>query len=234
MNLCWLHLHFYIGTPLKSEFPTSTVTLRGQTHIGHCERGGVGWGGRWRGGGGVWVEGLGGRGGVVRLLWKEARASMHTQTSCDSASPGLLWLKPDLFFFSPSPSTSMPSLRRAPPLSQGPITCDTRDWPGASAAFPRSAHLLGSSRPGDTSVRGTLGSFSCGSCRWCSRSCRRTGSCADLGGEETAWFIHTCRGGGLWGKGRWGGGAKRQQYFESGAAERREKSSEGEDEEAEI
>ncbi len=41
-------------------------------------------------------------------------------------------------------------------------------------------HLLGSSRPGDTSAHGMPDSFSFGSCQWYSHFSRHTGSCADL------------------------------------------------------
>lgn len=42
-------------------------------------------------------------------------------------------------------------------------------------------YLPGSCPPADTCGSGTRGSSSCGSCRWCSRSCRHTGNCAALG-----------------------------------------------------
>lgn len=125
INLHWLHLHFYTDAS-KIWIPASTVTLQGRTHIGQCERGGAGDCGD---GAEVGVEGWGE--GGMRLLWKAARASMHTQTSCDSASSGLLWLKPDLLFsfFLLHPYLQLRSPCAEPGLSQGPITCAARDWP---------------------------------------------------------------------------------------------------------
>lgn len=82
INLHWLHLHFYRNL---SKNRNSSNSARPDSYRA-----------LWKGCGG-------GLGGGMRLLWKAARASMHTQTSCDSASPGLLWLKPDLllsFFLS--------------------------------------------------------------------------------------------------------------------------------------